>query len=199
MPVFAPIGRSFDIRFHLPVSVEGELVSMSLRRYVLGAVLGEMPADFAPEALKAQAVACRTYALKQYTQRKHGAAAVCTDPGCCMNWTDPEAYEETYGEAARNKIEAAVEETDGMVILYQGELKELGRVDDLLKVSDETEIRTRGLSEAAMEKIKAVIAEENAELLFCGSPTTSLENLFLDIIQESEARPGKRVRGGGNA
>ncbi|MBO7708263.1 MAG: ABC transporter ATP-binding protein [Thermoguttaceae bacterium] len=88
---------------------------------------------------------------------------------------------------------------DRIGILYQGELKELGSVDDLLKVSDETEIRTRGLSEAAMEKIKAVIAEENAELLFCGSPTTSLENLFLDIIQESEARPGKRVRGGGNA
>ena len=88
---------------------------------------------------------------------------------------------------------------DRIGILYQGELKELGSVDDLLKVSDETEIRVSGLSESAKEKIKAVIAEENAELLFCGSPTTSLEKLFLDIIQESEARPGKRVRGGGNA
>ena len=88
---------------------------------------------------------------------------------------------------------------DRLGILYQGELKELGSVDDLLKVSDETEIRVSGLSESAKEKIKAVIAEENAELLFCGSPTTSLEKLFLDIIQESEARPGKRVRGGGNA
>ena len=88
---------------------------------------------------------------------------------------------------------------DRIGILYQGELKELGSVDDLLKVSDETEIRVSGLSESAKEKIKAVIAEENAELLFCGSPTTSLEKLFLDIIQESEARPGRRVRGGGNA
>ena len=88
---------------------------------------------------------------------------------------------------------------DRIGILYQGELKELGSVDDLLKVSDETEIRVSGLSESAKEKIKAVIAEEKAELLFCGSPTTSLEKLFLDIIQESEARPGKRVRGGGNA
>ena len=46
---------------------------------------------------------------------------------------------------------------------------------------------------------EADVPRENAELLFCGSPTTSLEKLFLDIIQESEARPGKRVRGGGNA
>ena len=88
---------------------------------------------------------------------------------------------------------------DRIGILYQGELKELGSVDDLLKVGDETEIRASGLSEAAKERIKAVIAEEHSNLLFCGNPTTSLENLFLDIIEESEARPGKRVRGGGNA
>ena len=88
---------------------------------------------------------------------------------------------------------------DRIGILYQGELKELGSVDDLHKVGDETEIRASGLSEAAKERIKAVIAEEHGNLLFCGNPTTSLENLFLDIIEESEARPGKRVRGGGNA
>ena len=83
---------------------------------------------------------------------------------------------------------------DRIGILYQGELKELGSVDDLLKVGNETEIRASGLSEAAKERIKAVIAEEHGNLLFCGNPTTSLENLFLDIIEESEARPGKRVR-----
>ena len=88
---------------------------------------------------------------------------------------------------------------DRIGILYQGELKELGSVNDLLRVGDETEIRAKGLSDTAKEKIKAIVAEEEGELLFCGNPTTSLENLFLDIIQESEARPGKRVRGGGNA
>ncbi|MGN0930487.1 MAG: ABC transporter ATP-binding protein [Thermoguttaceae bacterium] len=87
---------------------------------------------------------------------------------------------------------------DRVGILYQGELKELGRVEDLLKVVDQTEIRVAGLSEEAKRKIEKVIEEDKSRLVFCGNPTTSLEDLFHDIIAESEARPGKRVRGGEN-
>ena len=86
---------------------------------------------------------------------------------------------------------------DRIGILHQGELKELGRVDDLLKVTDQTEIRTSNLSEEAREKIKKIVEEDNAKLIYCGNPTTTLEDLFLRIIEESEARPGRRVRGGG--
>ena len=61
----------------------------------------------------------------------------------------------------------------------------------------QTEIRISNLSEDAKKKIEKVIEEDsNAKLEFCGNPTTSLENLFNEIISESEARPGKRVRGG---
>src|SRR6185503_16270886 len=42
---------------------------------------------------------------------------------------------------------------DRIAILHQGELKELGRVETLLKVSGETEIRARGLSEEAQSEI----------------------------------------------
>ena len=112
----------FDRRFHLPVQTEDGLESMSLYRYVLGAVLGEMPAGFETEALKAQAVACRTYALRLYTRRRHTPAAVCTDPGCCMCWTDPEAYAAENGEALLERVAAAVGETDGLVIRYGDEL-----------------------------------------------------------------------------
>ncbi len=85
---------------------------------------------------------------------------------------------------------------DRVGILYQGELKELGRVEDLLKVEKQTEIRASGLSEDAKKKIEKIIADDNAELVFCGNPTTSLEDLFHNIIADSEARPGYRVRGG---
>jgi ABC-2 type transport system ATP-binding protein len=84
---------------------------------------------------------------------------------------------------------------DRIGILYQGELKELGRVEDLLKVSDETEIRAAGLSDAAKDKIKQIISEDGSELKYLGNPSTTLEDLFLRIIEESEARPGRRVRG----
>ena len=88
---------------------------------------------------------------------------------------------------------------DRVGVLYQGELKELGRVEDLLKIVEQTEIRVDGLSDEAKRKIEAIVAEDKANLIFCGNPTTSLEDLFHDIIAESEAHPGKRVRGGEKA
>ncbi|MCL2347571.1 MAG: ABC transporter ATP-binding protein [Planctomycetaceae bacterium] len=86
---------------------------------------------------------------------------------------------------------------DRVGILYQGELKELGRVSDLLQVSTQTEFRVEGLSEDAKKKIEQIVAEDGAKLTFSGHPTTTLEDLFLSIIAESESRPGRRVRGGG--
>jgi len=85
---------------------------------------------------------------------------------------------------------------DRIGILHQGELKELGRVDDLLKVSDQTEFRVSGLSEDAKNRIVKTIEEDpGAQLVYSGNPSTTLEDLFLRIIEESEARPGRRVRG----
>ena len=84
---------------------------------------------------------------------------------------------------------------DRIAILYQGELKEMGRVDSLLKVRDVTEIRAAGLNALAQEEVKQVIERNNGHVLNMGNPTTTLEELFLKIIRESEEHPGRRVRG----
>jgi len=84
---------------------------------------------------------------------------------------------------------------DRIAILYQGELKELGRVDSLLKVQDVTQIQTKGLSEDAKEQIRQIVSNDGAELLGIENPTTTLEELFLDIVRESQAHPGKRSSG----
>ncbi|MFP6611869.1 MAG: ABC transporter ATP-binding protein [Pirellulales bacterium] len=85
---------------------------------------------------------------------------------------------------------------DRIAILYQGELKELGRVDQLLEVSDVTQLRTSRLSEQAEADVRAVIERHGAEILALEHPTTTLEELFLGIVRESEARPGRRVTSG---
>ena len=82
---------------------------------------------------------------------------------------------------------------DRIAILYQGELKELGRVDRLLKVQDVTQIQAKGLNEEAIAAIRSVVAEHGGEIVNVENPTTTLEDLFLSIIRESQARPGKRV------
>ena len=81
---------------------------------------------------------------------------------------------------------------DRIAILHQGELKELGRVDTLLTVQDVTQIRAKGLSKEAEEEIRTVIARHGGELVAMDNPTTTLEELFLSIVRESEARPGRR-------
>ncbi|MEN1678767.1 MAG: ABC transporter ATP-binding protein [Planctomycetota bacterium] len=82
---------------------------------------------------------------------------------------------------------------DRIAILHQGELKELGRVDTLLKVEDMTQIQARGLSEDAQNEIRGVIERHQAELVSMENPTTTLEDLFLSIVRDSEARPGRRI------
>jgi ABC-2 type transport system ATP-binding protein len=81
---------------------------------------------------------------------------------------------------------------DRIAILHQGELKELGRVDDLLTVQDVTQIKARQLSDACKEEIRQIIAKHNGELVAMENPTTRLEELFLRIVRDSEARPGRR-------
>jgi len=84
---------------------------------------------------------------------------------------------------------------DRIAILHQGELRELGRVDSLLKMREVTEIRVSGLDEQAQQDVADLIKRRNGELISVGNPTSTLEELFLKIIRESEAHPGRRVRG----
>ena len=82
---------------------------------------------------------------------------------------------------------------DRIAILYQGELKELGRVDALLKVRDVTQVLASGLSDDAKAEIQGVVERHGGQMQSMDNPTTTLEELFLNIVQESEARPGKRA------
>ncbi|MCA9238722.1 MAG: ABC transporter ATP-binding protein, partial [Planctomycetales bacterium] len=84
---------------------------------------------------------------------------------------------------------------DRIAILHQGELKELGRVDSLLKVEDTTQIRATGLTEECQNEIRSVIERHQGKLVSMDNPTTTLEELFLSIVQDHEARPGRRVSG----
>lgn len=83
---------------------------------------------------------------------------------------------------------------DRIAILYQGDLKELGRVDKLLTVQNVTQIRAEKLTDEAKQEIRDVIARHGGELLGIENPTTTLEELFLSIVRESEAHPGRRSR-----
>jgi stage II sporulation protein D len=106
--------------------LDGETVKeMTLGEYLVGVVRAEMPASFELEALKAQAVAARTYTLyKMQTGGNHGDTAdICTDSTCCQAYIAEDKARSNWGENAdayEEKIETAVYDTDGMAIPYGG-------------------------------------------------------------------------------
>ena len=119
----------------------GEAIEqMDLESYLVRVVLGEMPASFELEALKAQAVVARTYTLRRLeTGTKHRNADVCTDPGCCQAYCDPAYYQGSV--ESLGKVRDAVEQTRGLVLTYSGALIEAtyfsssgGRTEDAVAV-----------------------------------------------------------------
>lgn len=100
-----------------------KVVEMDLEEYLKGVVAAEMPVSFGIEALKAQAVAARTYALKRMEgSEKH----LSTNFEASQDWASEVRLKEKWGEANYfyywNKISQAVEETHGLVLTYQGKL-----------------------------------------------------------------------------
>ena len=100
--------------------------TFDLEEYVVGVVAAEMPASFHEEALKAQAVAARTFALSRMkglygSYEQHFGAHVCTDFSHCQAWISKERYLETYrDEYAYEKIKKACEDTRNIVMTYDG-------------------------------------------------------------------------------
>ena len=107
---------------NIRVLVDDAVVQMDLEEYVLRVVLGEVPADFEIEALKAQAVVARTFALKLNKSKRHDGA-VCTASGCCQAYQTEAGYLKKGGtEEKMEKVRSAVEATRGKVLIYGGEL-----------------------------------------------------------------------------
>ena len=124
-------GRTEKLRMSENIKVffhnENKTVSMPIEEYLCGVVCAEMPASFEYEALKAQAVAARSYA--RYKQNEvntlHPDASVCTDYTHCKAYKTLAENEEVWGKDAekyRAKIENAIIETKGEVITYNGEV-----------------------------------------------------------------------------
>ena len=102
-----------------------ETVTMS--DWLPGVVAGEMPALFEEEALKAQAVAARTYIMYSMGREKpaHPEADVCDDPACCKAHSTDEELREKWGESYEEnmaRVLEAVRSTDGEYMSYGGEV-----------------------------------------------------------------------------
>ncbi len=105
---------------------------VELEEYIKCVVAAEMPADFDLEALKAQAVAARTFAYGRMSgayrskQGVHDGIDICTDSTHCQAWISKESAMKKWNIlfASRNwsRISKAVNETKGVIAVYEGKV-----------------------------------------------------------------------------
>jgi SpoIID/LytB domain protein len=88
-----------------------------LEQYVFGVVPYEVSDSWPPEALKAQAVAARSYALANWNKHRTLGFELCDSPACCQKYA---GY-----NAAHINSRRAVEETAGLVALFGGQVAQL--------------------------------------------------------------------------
>lgn len=108
--------------------VSENLIEIDIEEYVIGVVAAEMPASFHFEALKAQAVAARTFAV--YNMRSLGGdgcgnspkADVCSLFAHCQAWIDVARMKQKWGndfDMYFEKVSDAVNATEGQIMIYR--------------------------------------------------------------------------------
>ena len=110
-----------EVKLAIKDSETGIVSNIDLEEYVIGVIAGEMPASFNMEALKAQAVAARTYAIYKMNNAS-GTYDLVTDITNQVYFTKDkmkENWQENY-EYYYNKIKDAVNSTKDLIMTYNG-------------------------------------------------------------------------------
>jgi len=110
----------FDTGIYIYINEGNDVTAIDLDEYLVGAVAAAMPADYEIEALKAQAVICRTYALNIIGERKSVQSSELN-----QNYQNNQALKEGFGkdfDEKYHKIVQAVIETTEEIIYYEEQL-----------------------------------------------------------------------------
>ncbi|NMA83918.1 MAG: stage II sporulation protein D [Epulopiscium sp.] len=109
----------------------GEIITLDFEEYIKGVVAAEMPANFEEEALKAQAVAARTYALRRILERDNQPLEtrppyhITTDFRTGQSYLNMQELKERWGETNfytyYEKVAKAVIATQGEIMVYEEE------------------------------------------------------------------------------
>jgi ABC-2 type transport system ATP-binding protein len=93
-----------------------------------------------------------------------------------------------------HRLEDVQDTCDRIAILHEGELQAYGEVKQLLEDVNRIEVQASGLqmTDALRRDLEDVMHKHGGKLDSFGHPTTTLEDYFLRIVEESKTRPGRR-------
>lgn len=92
--------------------------SIDLEEYIIGVVAGEMPASFSMEALKAQAVASRTFAVNKMQTRKNYVLSTTINDQVYLTIDEMKKKWGNDFDYYYDRVKSAVENTKGEVVTY---------------------------------------------------------------------------------
>ena len=182
---------------------DNSIVEIPLEEYVLCVLRREVPALYEEEALKAQAVAIRSYALRKTESNTHEKGDLCTLFSHCMAYMDEEEAKEKWGEKFyeyNEKMKKAVSDTQNKVLFYENQIANTvffalssGRTEDaadvwggkvpyLVSVDSIEDVNAKGFE----SEVKVSAAEFKNKL--------KLESVNIESVTRTEGGSVKKIR-----
>lgn len=168
--------------------------NIELEKYVVGVVAGEMPASFNEEALKAQAIASRTYAIYKMNTSK-GNYDLVTDISNQVYITNEEMQEKWGSEYNKylEKVTNVVNDTKDLVMTYNGEVIESfyfaisnGKTENVTSVFNEDRDYLKSVESSDTNVnnfMKTIVISKNE---FCEKLSVNCDNIVIKDIKNNE-------------
>ena len=80
---------------------------------------------------------------------------------------------------------------DRITILFKGKMQTLGQVRDLLQIKDITQFQVKGLSDGQVQEMRQFLTRMGVNNATVTHPTTTLEDLFMRVVQENSGSNGR--------
>lgn len=190
------------VRLYFPDT--NEIKEIDLEEYIIGVLIGEMYSDTHVEALKAVAVAARTYTLYMCEVNKNMLYDIVADSNVSQAYVSKEEAVEAWnslGESKYKTMKKAVESTAGQVVTYDSkpicalyhassypntENSENVFIEALSYLSGKESIETL---DTAYRSVVSYTEKELNEILALNSfPTVSFESLKITNVMNSNKR-----------
>lgn len=183
---------------------DNSIITVPFEEYIIGVLAGEMPAKFEMEALKAQAVAARSYVLKKM-DKKNDYDVLDT----VMNqvYLDNNKLKEKWGNNFQeyyNKLSKAVMDTKGEYLVYNGEIVEafffstsVGKTENVEEVFSESLPYLRSVDSMWDSEVSPVFNETNTISLNDFYSKLGLEynsDLNIEVIETTSTGRIKKIK-----
>ncbi len=181
-----------EIKLALKDTLTGEIKNIELEDYIVGVVAGEMPASFNEEALKAQAIASRTYAMYKM-KNSNGTYDLVTDKTNQVYITEDKMkklWQENF-DYYFEKIKKAVYDTKDLIMTYNGDIilsmyfaRSNGKTEDAILVFGSNEKYLKSVESPEESLISEVTISKDE---FCNKLNISCDAINISNVLKSSS------------